>query len=309
MITPYTALIEYGICITEEEKLASSANYATKFAYGFVNEAFNTFDVDAMADGSKEVLEALMVKLKCVIQNLREGGDLAKHIECLFGVSPADAPALYDAIKLYTENCLGNNIGDAYIHGQLVCFVISTIIPYVGQASKATRIPMLVAKATKMGKGAATVKKIGMLGKLLKGIAGKTVREIITILTNNASMLECDPDMTQDVAEVVVAGSAFYGRLEDLGFTNLKTKVEALDATSETAFINDFKDAVNADLVKLNADVSLVDVWKKFRHGTKNIDFLSKLKPNYLALLSLAEQNAFNVAINQYFVGWKKNAK
>jgi len=61
-------------------------------------------------------------------------------------------------------------------------------------------------------------------------------------------------------------------------YPSLKNKFDGLDATKKQSFYNDFKNATNDDLVKLNNDVDLVDTWRKISHvnnsNKKNIDFL-----------------------------------
>ncbi|AZA74942.1 fibronectin type III domain-containing protein [Chryseobacterium indoltheticum] len=186
----YTGGLEYGICMTEEDKLNANDAYITKFSYGFVNELFHTIDIEAMASGlTKIAVEKLVKDIKCITDKrgttLMVTGpnqsQLEYMYECMGIVSPAEVTKYNKLINAAWE-WAKKNYSNPYVQGKATFFIASIVIPVVGEA-KLLRTEKLLATVEK------TEPYYDDFVKLSNDLKGKNVDEAVDILKGNKSAL------------------------------------------------------------------------------------------------------------------------
>ena len=180
----FNGLLEYEICLTEENKIPADAHYAIKFGSGFANEILQTIDIDAMQQSITNLLiENIKHRIKCVSNRnfgrLMTFGITDEQIEYF-----AECEGLWffseDAIQEKKEiidaalQWIQDNYDNPYIHGKTTALVLTFLIPYIGEV-KAVREVQLLTKLESMGDE--SVK----LARLLRASKGKTTEEIVAL--------------------------------------------------------------------------------------------------------------------------------
>ena len=237
LIAGYTSVVQYGICITEEDKLPPSSNYATKFSFGFINEIFNTADIDAMTDGITSLtIQYLKLKIKCITDkrnitislpcvNCADKNALEEDIKCLTGISPQDALELIETAEAYAKA----NYSNPYVHGKVTAFIVSAAIPVLGEVKFAN-----LTKVLSKIKNTELLQKFTTLSNKIKN---KSVRQIINELkgVNNVgksgllTKLGSHPNVTSLVNRLDdVADASLISKLDDIA-TNNPTKLAQLN--------------------------------------------------------------------------------
>jgi hypothetical protein len=135
--------IEYGICITEEDKLTANSNYALKFYYGFLNELFLTVDVNKMAEGISEIVAKNIIKeINCltntdnIVVELTGTGISEERLNFVLkcaGLLTPDDLSKYEELINSAWQWAKANYDNPYYHGKATCFIASIVIPYVGE--------------------------------------------------------------------------------------------------------------------------------------------------------------------------------
>ncbi len=133
----YHAIIEYGICQTEEDKCIQSSNQI-KFLYGFANEILETLDFESSGEAIIGILEAAANLVKNILDNkscISTATLYNKEVlmNCLGTLldKTSQFSELIDALWNYTQQNLSTN---PYFQGKVTAFVLSSFVPLLGQA-------------------------------------------------------------------------------------------------------------------------------------------------------------------------------
>ncbi|MDR7212130.1 fibronectin type III domain-containing protein [Flavobacterium piscis] len=182
----YTGAVEYGICMTEEDKLISTDTYLTKFSYGFVNEFFHTIDLHAMGETISKVTVDLLIKnFNCLIDKRASTlmiigpteDQLNYNLKCAGPISmaPEDIEKynkMIDAAWKWAKA----NYTNPYVHGKATFFIASIVIPIIGEA-KILKTESILSKISK------TEPYYDDFVRMSKELSGKNVDEAIEILS------------------------------------------------------------------------------------------------------------------------------
>ncbi|WP_126651690.1 fibronectin type III domain-containing protein [Chryseobacterium aureum] len=250
----YTGGLEYGICMSEEDKLNAGDSYLTKFSYGFVNEFLHTIDVDAMASGiTKIAVEKLIKDIKCLTDKRgttlmivgQNQNQLQYMYECMGVVSPQEVTK-YNQLITAAWDWAKKNYTNPYVQGKATFFIASIVVPVIGEA-KLLRTEKLLATVEK------TEPYYNDFVKLSNDLKGKTVDEAVDILKGKDIVIVYKGIKYEDF--IATVGDFAGGAKEDLA-------KQAYKLWGEEKW---------SDLEKLFKDNNLNGGWPPF-NGAKSIE-------------------------------------